>query len=430
MTRSTDRRGFVLAGMTPSTSNLGVHALLAATVMGARRVAPDAPLTVLDHQAGPARRIPLDVMRDGPVTTRIGATASLKAWSSTSVYRLGLENLLRLRRSDLARAIHGAAAVLDASGGDSFADHYGVRRFASIVGPKIAALQSNTRLVLLPQTYGPFEHGVSRRTARRIVRRADESWARDPQSFADLRELVGDDHFDPERHREGVDMAFAIEAQMPTDLPDDVVAMLERAHGDEPLVGVNASGLLWDNDAGESFGFALDYAATVQRLVTELLDRGARVLMVPHLAHSHGIIESDLHAGSQVLAAHDAAVGEQRLAAVPVGLSVDEVKGVLSRLDWFVGTRMHSTIGALGGGVPSAALAYSKKTLGVFETCAMGDQVADARLHDADTALGIIIDSYDHRDELRQRLAGVIGDVRERALRQVDEIVERAVGGR
>ena len=71
-----------------------------------------------------------------------------------------------------------------------------------------------------------------------------------------------------------------------------------------------------------------------------------------------------------------------RVLCLPRGLDERETKWCVSRCAWFMGTRMHSTIAALGSGVPCASIAYSLKTLGVFETCGLGDQVADPREHD------------------------------------------------
>src|SRR5690606_16748007 len=106
-----------------------------------------------------------------------------------------------------AQAIAKARAVLDVSGGDSFTDLYGPRRFEGIVLPKLAAIDAGVPLVLLPQTYGPFNTRRCRRIAERVARRSATAWARDERSFAALRELLGNE-YDAKRHRSGVDVAF------------------------------------------------------------------------------------------------------------------------------------------------------------------------------------------------------------------------------
>ncbi len=61
-------------------------------------------------------------------------------------------------------------------------------------------------------------------------------------------------------------------------------------------------------------------------------------------------------------------------------LQASEAKWLISKLDWFAGSRMHATIGALSSGTPAAALAYSGKTQGVFETAGEGASVLDLRV--------------------------------------------------
>src|SRR5690606_17875960 len=137
------------------------------------------------------------------------------------------------------------------SAGDSFTDLYGPTRLRTVTLPKEAALRAGRPLVLLPQTYGPFTTPAAREVARRIVRSAPVAHARDPWSYAQLRELAGAGAA-TSRRRDGVDVAFALEPRRPTDA---VAAEVERLAAG-PVVGVNVSGLLLDREAHVRFGLA------------------------------------------------------------------------------------------------------------------------------------------------------------------------------
>jgi len=100
-----------------------------------------------------------------------------------------------------------------------------------------------------------------------------------------------------------------------------------------------------------------------------------------------------------------------------------EIKSIISRTDWFCGTRMHATIAALSSGVPTAALAYSDKTLGVFETCKQGEHVADLRHMSTCDVLDRLWVSWCQRKAERERLASALSDVRRDVQKQMDEIV-------
>ena len=81
-----------------------------------------------------------------------------------------------------------------------------------------------------------------------------------------------------------------------------------------------------------------------------------------------------------------------------------EAKWLISKCDWFCGTRMHSTIAGLSSGVPTSTLAYSGKAQGVFESCGQGDCVADMRTLDAGAAVGIVFTSWKERQRVREEL--------------------------
>jgi polysaccharide pyruvyl transferase WcaK-like protein len=101
-----------------------------------------------------------------------------------------------------------------------------------------------------------------------------------------------------------------------------------------------------------------------------------------------------------------------------------EVKWVISKLDWFCGTRMHSTIAALSSGVPTASVAYSDKTRGVFDTCGVGDQVIDPRSLQTRDVVERLSACWAGRAETAQILASSIQRVKALATEQFSLITD------
>lgn len=323
-----------------------------------------------------------------------------------------------------ARRILRADAVLDISGGDSFTDLYGRRRFSRVVLIMKIVLECGVPLILLPQTYGPFSSDRARRIAASIVRRAAMAWARDSRSFCVLRELLGD-AFDEDRHRCGVDVAFLLEARTPArPLPQPVRSWLARQQR-KPLVGFNVSGLIFNNPSAATTRYRLraNYHDTVVGFLRRLLaESDADVLLSPHVLTPPGHYESDPAACGSVL---DALGPDNRgrVAVLPPIYDECEVKWVIAQMDWFCGTRMHSTIAALSSGVPTAAIAYSVKTRGVFETCGQGRYVADPRTLDTKETVEHLWQAWLARDDARKSLTKNLPRVLEQAERQMDDIV-------
>jgi len=405
-------------GAPPDTGNLGVSALCFSVLAGlrqrgARRV------TVFDHTPGAG---PLDgwdsaVRRAGACRTRRWYRPESHA-AITACLRLGLS------AAPAAVALRDAQAILDISGGDSFTDLYGPWRFRSVIWPKQIALQRGIPLVLLPQTYGPFNDPGSRRIAAGIVRGAASCWARDLRSFDILRDLLGD-AFDPQRHRVGVDVAFGLERLAPPAAQSDAVsAAMDNAGDAGPLVGLNISGLIHNDPekARTRYRFRADYRAAMRGFVERLVADGARVLLVPHVVTPPGHYESDADASRAVVDALDPAL-RGRVTIAPEFADPRHAKWLIARCDWFCGTRMHATIAGLSSGTPTAAVAYSDKTRGVFETCAQGGEVVDPREVETSEVVERLWDSYQRRQAVHRSLAEHLPDVLAQAERQMDEIV-------
>lgn len=411
-----------LFGAMPDTSNLGVSALCYSTLSSIARRVSDAKITVFDHGNG----VRSATYNHDDITfeyTLCGAVNSRRFYRSNNLWNmrvcawlgglgnLGVQNVVR------------ATAILDISQGDSFTDMYGRRRFAVVTLPKLIALQQQRPLILLPQTYGPFDSPRCQHIARRIVRKAAAAWARDERSFSSLRELLGNT-FDPNRHHSGVDVAFTLPVIKPRrSLPEKIVFWLSSDRP-RPTIGFNVSGLIFNNpDAAISrYGFRADYRKVVTRFIRRVLQQtNLNVLLIPHVLAAEGHYESDPDANRAVFE-ELVDIANDRLVVVPPDYDHSEMKWIISRCDWFCGTRMHSAIAGLSTGVPTAAIAYSLKTQGVFETCGQGDHVVDPRSLSTEDVVANLFSSFQRYKKTKDDLARHLPDVKRRAELQMDQI--------
>jgi polysaccharide pyruvyl transferase WcaK-like protein len=413
----------ILAGAAPDTGNLGVSALCHATVAEILRIAPETEFVILDNGDGVRRG--KFTATNGTQCTLAGARNSRRYWRGDSYANIRLG--VRLGGlGAVAREIRSANAILDISGGDSFTDLYGPARLQSIMYPKQIALENGVPLVLLPQTYGPFEHPQSRAMAEHVVRGATRAYARDEYSFEVLRQLAGNT-FTSERYVAGVDVAFLLPAVQPPELPPAVEVKLA-----EPAItvaGLNVSGLIYNDPsrARSQYGLSLDYRRVMRDLVIGTLETGAdAVWLIPHVMTPPGHYESDLTAASDLRAGLDP-LHRERVHVLDHQYNQSEVKWVIARCDWFCGMRMHATIAALSSGVPTAALAYSGKTVGVFATAGVADSVVDARREDTAAAADQLLERWRSRDAMRKRLSASVGVVVAAAREQMSSIVKVAL---
>jgi len=419
-------------GASPSTGNQGVNALCWSLLSGlAQRGIDD--VHVFDYRKN------LSSERFGDLAYKLQPmTIGKRFWQENHLEKNRLAAALGKKSGGILGTVSQSDLVMDVSGGDSFTDLYGPARFRQIVAPKKIALALNRPLVLPPQTYGPFRNPRSRRIAKNLIGNAHLALARDPESFERMQDLLGDE-FDPMRHQQGVDLAFGLPAVKPASIDSATSRFLAR-NSDRPLIGLNISGLLTnqESEARIRFGLKDSYIDLMHSLIKSLLNESdARILFIPHVHAPDSHFESDLAATRLLINTLPATYRKiilRRSHVLGDSLNACELKWYIAQCDWFSGARMHSTIAALSSGVPTAAIAYSPKVKGVFATCNQGDSVVDLRQQNLSQANNLLLDLWQQREECAANLADRLPEVLQTASRQLNAIAftssESWCGGR
>jgi polysaccharide pyruvyl transferase WcaK-like protein len=410
-----------LFGCPPDTGNRGVSALGLSAVQGLLATGRSFDITMFDYGDG-ARPATVPTSAGDARLTRYGCYYSRRLYRPTNTLQLyWAARAGAARLHPMLRRLSQLGAILDVSGGDSFADLYGPRRYREMALPKLVSLELGVPLILLPQTYGPYRDPRIRATTARILRGAAQVWARDGASLDVVRSLVGSD-FDASRHRGGVDMAFGLPQRPPRD--PQLLERFERfAERTATLLGFNVSGLLY-NRAGDDvrrYGFRDSYRQTVLEIVRRLLadDGGAGVVLLPHV--SSGGVDDDVSAIRSLTAELGPAAAE-RIFTVPSELDATELKWFVGRCAWFCGTRMHACIAGISLGVPTTAVAYSDKTIGVFATADVADCVVDPRHLSGPEVVDAVLSGRDTRRDAAAALARRLPALKRQLAEQFDAI--------
>jgi polysaccharide pyruvyl transferase WcaK-like protein len=414
----------LLLGATFDTGNMGVGALAAGAVTIARRRFPEASIRLLNYGRQPTRTT-INAHGQRVDLPLVNLRFSWKLWLPNNIATLlllaGVFRLFGARGVDaLARlnpwvgAVRDADVALAVSGGDSFSDIYGFARFLYVALPQLLVMALGRPLVVLPQTIGPFRGRLCRAIARAIVRYAALTYSRDASGVGELQSLLGDS---PQagKARFCNDMAFVLEPRPPRMAPSPRPMV-------RPLVGLNVSGLLMMGGytRNNMFGLNVDYPALVERIVDMLVrQKDTDLLLVPHV-----------FSGDQECDAAAAAVVHDRLASkYPARLRVvqerhdqSEIKHVIGRCDFFVGSRMHACIAALSQGIPAVGIAYSDKFAGVFDSAGVGHLVLDPRSLSADQIVEHLSRAFDAREVSRRALRERMPAVHHNVFALLDEL--------
>lgn len=414
-----------ILGASLMTGNMGVSALAASLVKLFKDAAPEAEISFfLGARSEDPQRLNIQgkPVRISVINYRLSPRAKIREhllWLllMSALYRTVPVQSWKdgiLRKNRRLAAIRQSDIVGNISGGDSFSDIYGLGRFLTESATSLIVILLGKNLCLLPQTYGPYKSCLAQHLARLIMERTGTILARDPESKALVKMMLGGD---PSKTQALLcpDVAFALEAAPPR--CEDIAPPLDAAsHRD--LIGLNVNGLLYNGGYSRNnmFGLAFDYRGFVHDLAGRLLENtDCDLLLIPHTYGPPGDVESDPQACREVFASLQKHGGRVHLLEGEHNPHV--VKGVVGLCTFFIGSRMHSCIAALSQGIPAMAVAYSRKFKGVFDTAGMGHMVVDAREEDAESAIRKILLGYERREIERSNLqinvTGMKNDLRD-----------------
>jgi colanic acid/amylovoran biosynthesis protein len=401
-----------ILGATFNTPNLGVSVLAAGAIRCVLHSYPNARIIQLDYaQEGHSFQF---VHHDRSIPVRfVNLRFSKKFYLRNNIaflMALALASKLipfpKLRRRILAKngylkEILQTDLVVSLAGGDSFSDIYGIRRLLYTSLPQLLALSMGKRLILLPQTIGPFRYRFSQAIARFILSKAEIVFSRDANGQNVTRALLRSRMRDDEV-RFCYDLGFDVDPVLPASLI--VAGLASERIIPSGVIGLNVSGLLMMGGYAQNnmFGLKVPYEKLVTGLIEFLIEeRSATVLLIPHVLGSHG--ESDSGACERVFEALKSKY-EGKLGVLRGEYDYAETKYVIGRCDFFIGARMHACIGALSQSVPAISIAYSDKFIGVMKSIGAQDLVIDPRGMDQNAMIQMVDTIYQRRATVRAQL--------------------------
>lgn len=239
--------------------------------------------------------------------------------------------------------------VFDFTAGDSFSDIYGLTRFVKTALIK-SFVNRQTKLILAPQTYGPFESVIAKVWGKRIIANAYRVFARDNASSMFANKIANRDI------EEMIDVAFTL----PYQYADKFSAENKKIN-----IGFNVSGLLWNGGytGKNQFSLVADYRKYCVEVVKWLLNNEYCVHLVGHVNCRDFLTEDDIQACEELNR-----LVENRCINAQVFATPMEAKTYISRLDCFIGARMHATIAAISSNCAVIPFAYSRKFNGLFHS--------------------------------------------------------------
>ena len=259
----------------------------------------------------------------------------------------------------MRNAIRKCDCIIDVTEGDSFSDIYGDAWLSGRTRVKLLVEKLGVPLILAPQTYGPYLKEQNKILAQRSIKGARAVMTRDRQSQELVKSIAGVDSVYT------TDLAFALPY---TDYKIE--------NTDKIKIGLNASNLLYFSSEMKErkFKLSVDYKKYLEGLMDRIYESDKyEVYFISHVDGDYEVHEilKEKYPNSHLL---------------PMFKNPVEAKSCISKMDIFIGGRMHGTIAAFTCEVACIPNAYSPKFAGLFKSVGY-DTIVDLTALSTDAAI-------------------------------------------
>lgn len=308
--------------------NKGAELMLLAIVGELRKTYPDATLTMVP--SAPNSSQPVDRL------------AGLGFYPKSSLIRLGIElgdlaALIpqRLRRRYGLVLDREVDVVIDAAG-FAYSDQWGAASTLRLARAARRWRRRGTRLILMPQAFGPFSRPEIRSAIRKTVDNATLVMPRDSTSYRHLTEVTGE----RDSIRRFPDFTNLVNGVVPDWFDPDEYGV---------AVVPNARMLDMTDD-----GTSSRYLPFLGECIRRLTDRGGRPFLLVHEGASDERLAQRVSGSS---------------GNIPIVREDNplKIKGILGASRAVVASRFHALVSALSQGVPAIATGWSHKYGELFQ---------------------------------------------------------------
>lgn len=295
---------------------------------------------------------------------------------STFFYRLFKKSLFK---TSFAKDLERLEYVTNISGGDGFSDIYSPLTFLILTWPSLISVFLRKKLIVMPQTIGPFTNKFVKKAAHYILKGAHKVYVRD-LVYAKMLEKLG------------VDYTFNYDVSYYMN-PKSVNYEVKKNS-----IGINVSGLTYYNNYRNLAGKFEYYKELIIRLINSFQTKGIPVYLVPHTYNYHvpEINSDDLQASKDI---YNSLQNKDNIFVLDEDLNAPELKYIISQFDFFIGTRMHANFAAIFTKTPVFGLAYSYKFSGSFDLYGLNNNYSS-----------VIDISKEHIEQIIQKIHSVYDD--------------------
>ncbi|MEA2019552.1 MAG: polysaccharide pyruvyl transferase family protein [Campylobacterota bacterium] len=213
--------------------------------------------------------------------------------------------------------------------------------------------QNNSKVILLPQAFGPFKSKKMRNAIKEIIDKADLTYAREEISYDYLKEIVGD--------KDNVKLSPDF-----TNLVTGIVP--ENFDRENNKFCIVPNYRMIDKTSKEESDAYLPFMIKCAKYLKE---KGQKPFILVHEGENDLILAQNM---------------SDAIGGIPIVKETNalNIKGILGVAEGTIGSRFHGLVSALSQGVPSLATGWSHKYQMLFKEYGFSDGIMNVLMNDED----------------------------------------------
>ncbi len=323
------------------------------------------------------------------------SSIEITAFSNNPTYTEKIYNIKAVNRfgiRDIVKTIKDCDLFIS-GGGSLLQDVTSTRSLLYYIVLMKLAKMFNKPVMVYANGIGPINRRINRFLTRKILNKVDLITLRDEESNLFLKDLGVKN----KNIHVTADPVFTLEPTKEEGI--DVILKEEGIPDDKLLVGVSVR--RWDNGENliDSMAKAIDYI---------IEEYGVNVVLIPmhypeDLSISEDILDRVTGEGCYILSNK---------------YSVEDIMGVINRLEIIVAMRLHSLIYAATQGIPMVGIVYDPKIVGFLKSIHMEHMcsVEDMKYTELVENIQYV---WENRDRLRDELIEVNKEMRDKTLKNI-----------
>lgn len=278
--------------------------------------------------------------------------------------------------------------------------------FLIIVYTMAYAMLAGKPLYLFPQSIGPFHRVRDQKLVKWILNRARLVMVREPISFKEIQKIgVISSHC-----RLVPDLAFTFQGELVKETKAWLRTFSIDTEQDQPLLGLTV--INWGAQTGQS-EMQKHYENALFTVTNYFLETtNGKVIFFPQVCSSTLVNDDRIPTRRVVERIRE---NRSRVVFIERLTTPELLRTAYGLMDVFIGTRMHSNIFALSGGVPVVAIAYRYKTLGIMQMMGLENWVIDIEQINGEMLVAKLTSLWQERYIIRKHIQARVAELAQEA---------------